>query len=161
MPGFEYEVATQGEPVRRFQVKAGDVFAIPLAERQYALALCRFVFQTYKGFTACRIFDAVVPEPKLVGPLPECAAFDPLFVWITPLPTEPGRSLDRAPVDPGPVIYRSAGGIYNGDEYVRRTDYTEDVPNLCLPGPVVVESQLRKHFGLPSVDGAGNGVGSL
>ena len=77
----EYEVAIQSEPVRTFQVKAGDVFAIPLAERQNAFGLCRFVFQTYKGLTACRIFDALMPEPKLVGPLPECAAFDALFVW--------------------------------------------------------------------------------
>lgn len=49
-------------------------------------------------------------------------------------------------------MYRSAGGIYNGDEYLRPTDYTEDVPNVCLPGPVAVEIQLREHFGLPSVD---------
>ena len=49
-------------------------------------------------------------------------------------------------------MYRSAGGIYNGDEYVGRTDYTEDVPDLLLPGPIAVEIQLRKHFGLPSVD---------
>jgi len=158
MPGFQYELAVQSEPVRTFQVKVGDIFAIRLAERHYALGLCRFVFQRYKGFTACRILDALVPEPTLVGPLPPTAAFDPLFVWDHSVADGTWPIIGSTAVEPGPLMYRSAGGIYNGDEYLRPTDYTEDVPDLFLPGPVAVENQLREYFSarLPAVDdGAG------
>src|SRR5437660_1757177 len=32
MPGFQYEVAIQKDPVRSFEVIVGDIFAIPLAK---------------------------------------------------------------------------------------------------------------------------------
>jgi hypothetical protein len=146
MPGFQYEVVIQSEPVRTFQVKVGDIFAIPLAEGHYALGVCRFVFQRYKGFTACRILDSLVPEPKLVGALPATAAFDPLFVWDHSIADGKWPIIGSTAVEPAPLMYRSAGGIYNGDEYLRPTDYTEDVPDLYLPGPVAVENQLREYF---------------
>lgn len=151
MPGFQYEVAIQSVPVRTFQVKVGDVFAIPLAEGHYALGLCRFVFQRMSGLTACRIFDSLLAEPQLVGPLPSMAAFDPLFVWDNSIADGTWPILGSVQVEPAPLMYRSAGGIYNGDEYVRPDDYKEDLPNLYLPGAVAVENQLREHFGLPPV----------
>jgi Immunity protein 26 len=152
MPGFEYKIAVQGEPVRTFQVKVGDIFAIPLAERQYALGLCRFVFQRMKGFTACRVFDTLVSEPKRDGPLPATVAFDPLFVWDHSIADGTWPIVGSTRVKKGPVMYRSAGGIYNGEKYIKATDYTEDVPDLYLPGPVAVQIQLREHFGIRSAD---------
>jgi hypothetical protein len=156
MPGFEYEVAAHGEPVRTFQVKVGDIFAIPLAESQYALGICRFVFQRYKGFTACRIFDGLVAEPKHVGPLPATAAFDPLFVWDHSIADGTWPIIGTVNFEAGPLMYRNAGGIYNGEECVGPDDYTTDLPKMYLPGPVAVEIQLREHFGLAS---PGEGTG--
>jgi hypothetical protein len=159
MPGFEYEVSVQGEPVRTFQVKVGDIFAIPLGERQFALGLCRFVFQSYQGLlTACRIFDTLVSEPQLVGPVPSTTAIDPLFMFDHSIADGTWPIIGSAAVDPGPIMYRSAGGLYNGDEYLKPTDYTENVPNLTMAGPVAVQTQLREYFDLPSADeGPGRG----
>jgi hypothetical protein len=150
MPGFEYEVHEQSEPVRAFQIKVGDVFAIPLAESQYALGICRFVFQRMKGLTACRILAALVPEPKFVGPDSAAAAFDPMFMYDHSIADGAWPIIGSTAIGPAPLMYRSAGGIYNGEEYIGPTDYSEDVPDLCMSGPVAVENQLRKHFALPS-----------
>jgi hypothetical protein len=156
MPDFEYRVAVQSEPVRTFQVKVGDIFAIPLAERQHALGVCRFVFQRYKGFTACCIFDGLMAEPKHVGNLPETTAFDPLFVWDHSIADGTWPIIGSAKIETGPLIYHNAGGIYNGEDYVRPDDYTTDLPKMYLAGPVAVEIQLREHFGLAS---PGEGTG--
>jgi hypothetical protein len=156
MPDFEYEVTVQREPVRTFQVKVGDSFAIPLGERQFALAICRFVFQNYKGLTACRVFDGLVAEPKHAGPLPETTVFDPLFVWDHSIADGTWPAIGSAEIEAGPLMYCDAGGIYNGEEYVRRDDYTTALPKLYLTGPVAVQNQLREHFGLTSpTEGAG------
>jgi hypothetical protein len=152
MPGFQYDVAIQSDPVRDFQVKVGDIFAIPLAERQYALGVCRFVFQRMKGLTASRVYDSLLREPQLAGPLPSTAAFDPVFVWDHSIADGTWPIIGSTLVEPGPLMYRSAGGIYNGEEYLGPTDYSEDVPNFYLAGPVAVENQLREHFGLSSAD---------
>jgi hypothetical protein len=150
MPDFHYEVAVQSEPVRTFQAKVGDVFAVPLAERHYALGICRFVFQGYKGFVACRIFDSMVPEPKHIGPLPASVAFDPLFVWDHSIADGTWPIIGNAEIEEAPLMYRKAGGIYDGEEYLRPDDLTGHLPTMYLPGPVAVEIQLREHFGLPS-----------
>jgi Immunity protein 26 len=148
MPGFEYEVAVQKEPVRTFQVKVGDIFAIPLAERQYAVGICTFVFQGYKGLTACRIFDGLVAEPKHLGDLPSTTAFDPLFVWDHSIADGAWPIIGHAEVETRPLMYCNAGGIYNGEEYLRPDDYKTDLPKMYLAGPVAAENQLRERFGL-------------
>lgn len=156
MPDFEYEVALQSEPVRTFQVKVGDVFAIRLAESRYALGICRFVFQRMKGLTACRILDALIPEPKFVGPVSAATGLDPIFVYDHSITDGSWPIVGTTAVESAPLKYRSAGGIYNGEEYNRVTDYSEDVPDLLVSGPVALENHLREHFGLPSpVEGQG------
>jgi hypothetical protein len=150
MPGFDYEVREQNEPVRTFQIKVGDVFAIRLAESQYALGICRFAFQRMKGLMACRILDGLVPEPIFVGPVCAATAFDPMFVYDHSIANGAWPIIGSTLVEPAPLMYRSAGGIYNGEEYIRATDYSEDVPDLYLSAPIAVENQLREHFGLPS-----------
>lgn len=148
MPGFEYEVAVQNEPVRTLQLKVGDIFAIRLAEKKYAVGICRFVFQRYKGLAACRIFDGLVAEPKHVGDLPKTRAIDPLFVWDHSIADGAWPIIGHGEVEAGLLMYRNAGGIYNGEEYLKPDDYTTDLPKMYLSGPVAVEIRLREHFGL-------------
>jgi hypothetical protein len=159
MRGFQYEVAIQSDEPTGIQVKAGDIFAIPLAEKHYALGLCTFIFQGYKGLTACRIFDALVHEPQLVAPLPATTALDPLFVWDHAIRDGTWPIVGSTDVEPAPLMYRSAGGIYNGDEYLRPDDRTEDLPNLYLASPLALRNQLREYFGasLPTVVEEGQG----
>jgi hypothetical protein len=152
MPGFQFEVAIQPDAATGRQVKVGDIFAVPLAENAYALGVCRFVFQRMKGLTACLIIGALVAKPQFAAPLPRTTAFDPLFVWDHALADGTWPIIGSTPVEPGPMMYRSAGGIYNGEEYLRPDDGKEDLPNLYLPGPVAVQIQLREHFGLLSTD---------
>jgi hypothetical protein len=156
MPGFEYEVAVRNEPVRTFQVKVGNIFAIPLAERKYAVGICTFVFRRYKGLTSCRIFDALAAEPKHVGDLPNTTAFDPLFVWDHSIADGSWPIIGHAEIEARPLMYCNAGGIYNGEEYLRPDDYKTDLPKMYLAGPLAVEIQLREHFGLTApAKGAG------
>jgi len=150
MPGFEYKVAILGKLVRNFQITVGDSFAIPLAKGRYALGICRCVFQRMKGLTACRILDTLVPEPKFIAPDSSPAAFDPMFLYDHSIANGTWPIIGRTAVEMAPLMYRFAGGIYNGEEYIRPTDYSEEVPDLCSSGPVAVENKLRKHFGLQS-----------
>jgi hypothetical protein len=154
--GIQYTISAHKEPARTFQVKVGDVFAIPLADKQFAMGVCRFVFQRMKGLTACQIFGSLLPGPQFVWPLPAAIAFDPLFVWDHSLANGAWPIVGNIQIEPGPLMYRSAGGIYNGDEYLRADDYMEDLPTLYLPGPVAIEIELRDHFGLSPL---GNGPG--
>ena len=62
------------------RIKFGDVFAIPLADQRYALALCTFVFRRFKNCITCRVFEAMVDAPKMVDPMPSKIVADPLFM---------------------------------------------------------------------------------
>jgi hypothetical protein len=146
MPGVQYQVAIRSDTATGVQVRVGDVFAIPLTERAHALGLCTFVFQRLKGFIACRIFDVLVPQPRMVQPLPARAAFDPIFLATHSIADATWPIIGSAHIEPGPIMYRSAGGIYNGDDYLRPDDGSDELPKLLLAGPVAVQNQLRKYF---------------
>ena len=163
MPDFKYEVAIQNEPVRTFQVKLGDIFAIPLSERKYAVGICTFVFRRYKGLTACCIFDGLVAEPKHSGDLPMTIAIDPLFVWDHSIADGAWPIIGHAEVAARPLIYRNAGGIHNCEEFIKPDDYMTDLPNMYMSGPVAVEISASRGvpFGLTApAEGPGQTNGS-
>jgi hypothetical protein len=129
------------------RIKVGDVFAIPLADRRYALGLCLFVFRDFKNCIACRIFDAVVDAPQMVEPMPSNAVADPLFMGKQIITAGTWPIVGRMTVANSPMLFRVADGKYKGDEYVGPTG-DEELPNLEAYGPVAVQNLLRSRFGL-------------
>ena len=129
------------------RIKVGDVFAIPLMDRRYALALCTFVFRHFKNCIACRVFDAVVEVPRMVDPMPSNVAVDPLFMGKQIITAGTWPIVGNMDAGNLPMVFRVADGEYDGDNYVGPVG-NEVLPNLEACGPVAVQYLLRRHFGL-------------
>jgi hypothetical protein len=134
-------------PVRA-RIKVGDVFAIPLGEGAYALAACTFVFRHFKNGIACRVYDAVVEAPKMIEPMPNKIAFDPLFMGKQIITAGTWLIVGKVSPDIAPVVFRVAVGKYVGDNYVGLAG-DEELPEMRAHGPVAVQIVLRRHFKLP------------
>ena len=131
----------------RARIRVGDVFAIPLAEEKYALALCLFVFRDFKNCIACRVFDAVVDSPKVGGPMPSKIAFDPLFMGKQIITAGTWPIVAKMETGNPRMVFRVADGKYDGDNYVGPIG-SESLPSLEAYGPVAVQNLLRRRFGL-------------
>lgn len=129
----------------RARVKVGDVFAIPLAEKTYALALCIFVFRDFKNCIACRVFDAVTDSPEMVDPMPSIIAFDPLFMGKQLITAGTWPIVGKMETGNPRMVFRVADGKYDGDNYVGPIG-NESLPNLEAYGPVAVQNLLRRRF---------------
>jgi immunity protein 26 of polymorphic toxin system len=131
----------------RARIEVGDVFAIPLADEKYALALCLFVFGVFKNCIACRVFDAVVESPNMVDPMPSKIAVNPLFMGKQIITAGTWPIVGKMETDNPRMVFRVADGKYDGDQYVGPIG-TEVLPNLEACGPVAVQNLLRRRFGL-------------
>ena len=129
------------------RIKVGDVFAIPLADQKYALALCTFVFHAFKNCIACRVFDNVFDAPKMMEPMPPNVAFEPLFMGKQIVAAGTWQIVGKMDAGNEPTVFRVADGKYSGDQYVGPVG-NESLPNLEAYGPVAVQDLLRRHFGL-------------
>ena len=95
MPGFEYEVAMQSEPARKVPSQGRRCLCNPACREAKCPRVCRFVFQRYKGFTACPDFRRVSARTQTCRPrCPNVWRSIRFLCGITPLPTELGRSLE-------------------------------------------------------------------
>jgi len=129
------------------RIKVGDVFAIPLGDQTYALALCTFVFRDFKNCIACRVFDAVIDGPKMVDPMPSNVAVDPMFMGKQKITAGSWPIVGKMDTGNLPMVFRVADGKYDGDHYVGPVG-NEVLPNLEVNGPVAVQNRLRRRFAL-------------
>jgi hypothetical protein len=130
----------------KVRLKVGDVFAIPLADNKYGLALCTFVFRDFKNCIACRVFDAVTDEPKILDPMPLEIVIDPLFMGKQIISAGTWPIVGKMTVG-APVAFRVAGEKFIGDNHVGPAG-TEALPELLAYGSVAVQNLLRRRFGL-------------
>jgi hypothetical protein len=129
------------------RIKVGDVFAIPLADQRYALALCTFVFRDFKNCIACRVFDAAIDGPNMVDPMPSNVAVDPLFMGKQIITAGSWPIVGKMDSGNRPMVFRVADGKYDGDNYVGPIG-NEVLPSLEVYGSVAVQNLLRRRLGL-------------
>lgn len=129
------------------RIKVHDVFAVPLASDAFALAQCTFVSRHFKNCIACRVFNCLYDAPRMPDTMPSSFAFDPLFLGKQVISAGTWPIVGQLDGDIAVPVFRVADGKYVGDEYVGSAG-DEDLPVLEAYGPVAVQSELRRHFGI-------------
>ena len=129
------------------RIQVGDVFAVPLADHAFALAQCVFVSRHFRNCIACRVFERLFDSPTMPTAVPESFAFNPLFLGKQIINAGMWPIVGRLQGDVACPVFRVADGKYNGDEWIGDAG-DEELPELLAYGPVAVQIELRRHFGI-------------